>query len=260
MAIKFTPKYNERIKKVVSNYNRRVRQANKEGKIRKDKLPQLASVYDLKHNYTSKEMLDKELANLEAFTRESTRTRYNTALNQYEKYLVTHNRKDALEFFEHKLDMLQQNFNPISLKDEDNAILYQEYIKVLKNEGNIDDIPDATSQLMERAINQYRVFYNRQGAGYRGFMSEVEWIMDNLQIPKSEQTKFFNKLRQLTPDEFYDVYMENDLIEAIYMIAESDPETGGKLNTTQKHAQELIDSLMDEVDTMVAEAKAKRKK
>lgn len=255
MAIRLTPEYKKNMYKIVRNYNRRVKRANTEGKIRKDRLPEKASIYALTHNYSSRDELDKELANLQSFSRQSVRQKYNTTLSEYDVDLIKRNKKDAREFFENRRDMLEKNLNPVSLSDEATLARYEAYVDILGKD--LDSLDDQDAKLMERAVANYRMAHAKQGAGYRGFMAEVEWVMDNVGIDPEVKDEFFKKLRKLSPDEFYQIYMENDLITAVYRLADSPSVSEMKLNTTEEDARGIIDALIENVDVMIANAKKK---
>lgn len=257
MAIKFDDAYKNKINRIVQNYNRRVRRARTEGSIPTRKLPELASSYALKKNYTSRAELDKELKNLEQFRRKAVRRKYNTTLNEYENFLVHNNQQEALKFFEHRYERQKQNMNPDSLHDKNLLGLYSDYIKFLKKD--IDTVSDTEARTMYKGVNIYRNSKARQGGGYRGFLSEVEWVMDKLDYDEKVKNEFFNKLKKLTPDEFYDVYVDNAIIKKVYRLAESDSAHRMKLMDTEESAEDIIKELVDNVDLMIKEVKENKR-
>ena len=255
MAIKFDDAYKNKINRIVQNYNRRVRRARTEGSIPARKLPELASSYALKKNYTSRAELDKELKNLEQFRRKAVRRKYNTTLNEYENFLVRNNQREALEFFRHRYDIMKkQNHDTV---DERNRLAkYKGYIKFLSQD--IDESNDIDAKTMYQGVREYRASKGKQGAGYRGFMSEVEWVMDNVGIDEKDKDAFFKKVRKLTPDEFYDIYMQSNAIEKIYLLVDSPSVSERKLNDTQESAKAVVDALMENIDVMINDVKTKR--
>lgn len=256
MAIKFTPEYNKRINKVVDDYNRKVRRSKSEGKINKNKLPELASVKTLKKSYNRRSDLDRELKNLEAFKRKDVRS-VSDGVNEYQIKLINANRDVAIKYFEHQADIIRAKAKsnyPLQ-KDRLNAI--EENLKILKK--GTDGASGEDLLAMSRYIDKYRQSFERQATGYRGFLSEVDLIMEHLDIPQSKRDEFFSKLSKLNSEEFMELYEREDIISRIYELADSPKLTGGELQLkrNEKEARELIDSLLENIDVMIADVKSK---
>lgn len=257
MAIRFTPEYNEHINKVVQNYNKRITRANTIGKIKKASLPDKVSVKTLKKAYTSRKDLDRELKNLAMFRRKDARKVAGEKINNYDVELINQNRKAAIKYFEKQADYMR-------MKIGKNMPLSSGELKAV--ELNIDllrkgtkDAPEEDIRAMKAYIEKYRQSFERQSTGYRGFLSEVDAIMMRLGISKSERDQFFDKFSELDAGQFMDLYERNDLINKIYQLADSPKYTGGKLvlHNSEEEARQLVETLMEEADILVAETKAR---
>ena len=258
MAIRFTPEYNKYINKIVQNYNKRVSRANTLGKINKSALPEKVSVKTLKKSYTNRADLDRELKNLAMFKRKDARADKGSVA-KYDVELIKQNRKATIKYFEKQASYARE-------KLKNNFPLQRERLNEI--EANLDILykgvkgaSPAELKAMERYVDKYRKSFERQATGYRGFLSEVDGIMEKLSIPKDERDNFFEKFSQLSEAEFYDLYERNDLINKIYQIADSPKYTGGKLvmHTGANEARNYINTLMEEADVLIAETKARFK-
>lgn len=254
MAIRFTPEYNKRINDVVARYNRRLERANTEGKIKKSMLPEKASVKTLKKSYQSRAELDRELENLENFRRKSARASVSDYVTKYDLSLIKKNRRAAIEHFEKQADIIRHKANL-------NYPLQKARLKTL--ERNIDILkkgPEGatTAELdtMSAYIDKYRKSFERRATGYRGFMSEVEFVMDKVGVTKAEKDAFFAKFSKLNPEEFYELWEKSDLVGRVYELADS-PKYKGRLTSTRSDARELIDELMQQADQLIADVKSK---
>lgn len=253
MAIRFTPEYNARINKIVQDYNRRVRRANVEGKIRKDQLPEKVSVKTLKKSYTNRADLERELKNLESFRRKSVRAE-SEGINTYESDIIAQNRRAAIKYWEKQAAYAKAKADknyPLQ-KDRYNEI--SRNLDILKR-GTKSATP-SEMQAMSAYVDKYRKSFERQATGYRGFLSEVDAVMERLQYSKAQRDEVFEKMSQLNPQQLYYLYETSDVISKIYELADSPKLSGGKLiiHDDEKSARKHINTLLAEIDTMVKEA------
>lgn len=256
MAIRFTPEYNKYIRKTVNEYNRKVQRANIEGKIKKVNLPELASVKTLKKSYLHREDLDKELANLKAFSRKSIRKEKVGGVNEYQLNLIKNNREKTIEFFEHKADVIRKKATSGYPLQKDRLVAIEENLDILKK--GVDGASEDDLKAMYAYVNKYRGSFERQATGYRGFLSQVDLVMDDIKIPQDKQDEFFNKLSKLNEEEFMDLYEKNDIIDDIFNLADSPKLTGGVfMLKDEERAENLINELLGNIDTLIKEVKSK---
>lgn len=264
MAIRYTPEFNKRISRIVRRYNTALKKAHDIDKIRKDRLPDPVSVKSLKSSYTKRRDLERELRTLEKFSRQSVKNEQRGGISNYEYESIKKNRQVTIKYFENTVRVLRSkalNNYPSELN------------RVKTIERNLDILRKGASRAtddelktMKAYVDKYRKSFTLQASGYRGFMSEIEMIIDYLNLSASEDEKitdeqkeaFFKKFSALTPEEFYEIYEEKDLVERVYMLADSPKYTGGelKLYGSSEYARDLINTLMEEADLLIAEVKS----
>jgi hypothetical protein len=256
MAIRFTPEYNARINKIVRDYNKRVRRANKEGKLRKSNLPETVSARVLKKSYSSRTDLDRELKTLEMFNRKMARQPVGEHLTEYDIATIKVNREATIEHFEKIADIVRGKVKKNLPLQQGRLDTIELNIKNLKQD--VDTASESDKRAMLAYVNKYRKSFERQANGYRGFLSEVDMVMDRVGVPKEQKDAFFKKMSQLNSEEFYELYEKSDLVSKVYELADSPKYTGGKLvlYDTEQNAKDLIDTLLQEADMLIAEVKS----
>lgn len=245
MAINYDSALNARMSRIVRNYNRRVEGTN---------APKV-SVAKLRKNYYRRADLNRELKNLEAFTKKTAFKDPTAKVSDYDKELIKANRDATIKFLEEKLNYLHKRHNtgfPAEKADFENIQLNIDMLK-----KDIRTASQVELGAMIAQVNEYRKSFAEQGAGYRGFLSEVEFVMGNVGIPREQRDAFFEKMKQLNPHEFLEMYENSDLIGRIYDLADSPTVGGVKLNTTVEDAKEKIETLLEEIDILIADVKEK---
>lgn len=254
MGIRYDKNLNKRVSRIVRNYNQRVRRANKLGKINKSELPETVSIKTLKKSYSNRRDLESELRNLELFSRKDARTKFGD-INAYEAKVFEENRIKAIHYFEKQLEYAKN-------KVKNNFPGEMNHVRTL--EANLDLLKSGIGRLNSNErraavnyVNKYRKSFERQATGYRGFLSEVDLIMQHLEIDKDTRDKLFEKFSVLNEEEFFELYNNNELINKIYMLADSPKYTGGKivLHETERETRRLIESLMENIDVYINDIK-----
>jgi len=261
MAIRFTPEYNERIRRIVKNYNARVRNAHKRG-VPKSQLPNLVSVSGLKKSYSNRQALEDELNNLEIFGRKSTRVAEvkseTSFITNYELALLKQNRKEATKYYQNIIDVLTPKIKKGYLLETERIDLAKKYIELInapEDSLSYDELKAAIA-----GVRKFRDSHAIRSSGYRGFLTVVDFAFDQTGVSQTEKDEFFKKLSVLDENEFFELYENNPVIERIFESADS-PEYGPmKLNMTIDMTQDRVDYLLENIDSMIAEQIAKRKK
>lgn len=254
MAIRFTPEYKKKVNDIVRKYNRRVIAANKEGKIPKRLLPETVSLISIKKNYPSRKILNKELKNLEAFSRESVRQiegKDNETFTSYDIELINRNRQDVIDYFQNIYNTLEPKIDKGYYAEKARVGQVKTYLDLLKKDEA--ELTGADIKTLKAATNLYRGSFEKRGGGYRGFLSEVDWVMRNVGISKEERDRFFKKLEQVDQDQFWKIYNTSDLVERVYDLADSPKYGTVKMNASEEDARVLIDNLIEEIDTLIEE-------
>lgn len=122
-------------------------------------------------------------------------------------------------------------------------------------EQEIDMLDQRSFETYKGVIDDFFNAGVKRDAGYRGFLSEVELVMRRVGVSEKEIDDFFETINKLTPNQFMLLYENEDLIKKVYSLADSPTFGGFKLNTTEKDAQETIDTLIEYKDELVKKGK-----
>ena len=92
--------------------------------------------------------------------------------------------------------------------------------------------------------------------GYRTFLAQMDRIMEQCGYSKAEIDAIYEKLNTLTPNEFFEMYAKEPLVDKLYETIGS-PKNQGEymLMTSEDTAKKRIDSFRRRLDTLIAEAK-----
>lgn len=253
MSIRLSAEDNERINKIVKNYNQRIKRANKINKVSKILLPEPASARIIKKSFDSRKDLERELMNMELFTSKAATTKIADWLTAYDYSMLKRNKQAATQYWEKRAESIRKNLKSPFPAENARLKTVEQNLEILKKPISEMSINELTSA--SRYVDKFRKSFERQATGYRGFLSEVEFVMKNVGISKSKRDVFFDKLTQLTPDEFYYMYDKYELIERIYDLADSPKYGDVKINTDEETARRFIDTMLEDIDVMIAETK-----
>ena len=251
MSIRFTDDYNKIIRREVSNFNRRRKTAIRAGF---KNLPDKAYVSELKRRYDKRENLNRELSLLNDFRRDSLREVELAGGVKSVAWNVEHiknNLEQAKKFYDKEAEILSSRVGRFpSEQDRLNTILANR--RALDYELN--NINQEQFEDIEGSIKSFIRSRNKWAAGYRGFMSEIDEVMARTNIPEEKRKEFFDKFKKLNHEEFYYVYESSDTIKRIYALIDS-PKNKNEMNASTKDARGYVDTLMDEIDLLIDEAK-----
>lgn len=253
MAIKYSKDLNAEIRNTVRNFNKRVVRAEKRGF---RNLPNTVKVSELKSRYENRSQLVRELRRLQNFKRGDILTRVENqggarAISWQFDFIKT-NAKEAKEYFEREYERVNKRLGKYP-----GERLYRDAIasKINLLERNINYLTQSQFRSVMSAVNEfYNVPRNRE-AQYRGFLSEVEWVMEQTGIPQEERDKFFKKFSKLTPSQFLYAYQNNPIIERIYNLYQKREDGESYLTDSEENATDLMDTLMEDAEDIVNDAK-----
>lgn len=251
MTIRFSKDYNQNLRREVSNFNRRRDTAVKAGF---KNVPDKAYVSELKRRYDKREDLNRELKRLREFNRNSLREvelSGGVKAVRWNIDYIKNNLEQAKKYYEREEAILADRVGrfPSERGDLDIVIRNKEILN-----RNIMEISQDEFDDLKGSIDTFIRSRNKWGAGYRGFMAEVDDVMTKVNIPKEDRDAFFAKFNKLSHEEFFYMYEENDLIKRIYALIDS-PKHKNELNTGVKDAKKYIKDLMEQADTLIEEAK-----
>lgn len=255
MTIKYNAKYNEEIRSIVRNFNKRRNRAEKAGYTN---LPPIAKVSELKARYSSRNELERALGNLERFrhkTLEKIENRGGAKSISWEYQNIKANLNAARQFHRREYERISKRIGrfpgerlrldaiaaKISLLDKDINYLNQDEFRSYRS-----------------AVLEYINFPLRVEKGYKGFLSEIDLVMGHLQFPDERKSKIIDKFKELSPNQLFYVYNNNDLVGKIYELMDSPVyNKTGKLQDDDKEAEKLFNTLEEEIDDIIEDAKTK---
>lgn len=253
MAIRYNKALNARLRREVDNFNKKRKRAIQRGF---RQLPPAMKVSELKARYTVKSDLDRELNRLRRFNVTNALERVETQggidSTSWELKYLKGNVRNARDYFQRELN--RQSKRVAKFPGE------AERLNNIKAKIDILDI-DLSYMNQEqfrsarRAIYEYVEAPAKRKAGYRGFLTEVDLVMQRLGYSSDEIDSVLDKFNELSPDQFLYAYDHFDIISRIYELADSPIYGGLKLNTTEKDGENLVDTLMEQVDGVITDAK-----
>ena len=255
MAVRYTPQYNAELRRKVHNFNQTVTRAEKAG-VPKNRLPRKIKMRELKASYTSRKELERALEQLQTFTRKSTNDRINIGdykTTQFNYDFVKTNKNLAKQYFQREFERVEKRVAKFpGERDYLNTIS----AKINTLGKDVRSLDDKEFKASINAINEFLGASSERKERYRGFLSEVEAVMDTLNVEEDRKNNFFKKFQQLTPTQFLYAYDNNDIIARVYELYFKRNDDGSvQLNTDVDSANEIIDSLFEQADLMIEDAK-----
>lgn len=257
MAINYNRNYNAKISRVVRNFNQNRNRAIKRGF---KNVPPPIRVSDLKARYTTRRDLNKQLNILSQFKTGREGKLLTKIENQggaraieWEFQYLKSNAENAKKFFLDQYKLIASKVNDMPGERMQLSTLASK-IKTLE----LDEAYMSQSQFnsYRSAIKEFVNKPRRYGPAYRGFLKQVENVMRYLNMSDLDIKKVFDKLGELTPEQFHNLYQNSPLISRIYGLANS-PELDGtiKINTTDENAKEIVDTFVSDLDSLMEFAK-----
>lgn len=253
MSIKFDAELNAEIRDTVRNYNKRRLRLEKAGY---KNVPEPILVSELKATYTKRSDLTRELERLRNIKRtdltEKIENQGGVKAVKWEYDYLKANAKAAQEYFKREYERVSKRVGTFPGE--------QTY---LNNIGVKIDVLSTSISYMNKSefnaavayVTEFANYAGRRKAAYRGYLREVEWVMDLLGYPETEKKKFFNKFGKLTPSQFLYMFDNNSIIDRIYNLYHKDYGGEAFLTDSEDNARELIDELMGQADEMIQDAK-----
>lgn len=252
MAIQYNKDFNAEIRNTVRNFNKKVIQAEKRGF---RNLPKTVKVSELKSRYQTRGDLVREINRLKNFRRGDILTRVENQGGakaiKWEMDFIKSNAKDAKAYFEREYERVSKR---VAKYPGERLYLDTLSSKINLLEQNINYLNQPQFRSTLSAVREYYNVPANREAQYRGFLSEVEWVMEKTGISKERRDAFFKKFGKLTPSQFQYAYDNNDIISRIYALYSKNEEEP-YLTDSEENAEDLVDSLMEEADDIITDAK-----
>lgn len=261
MTINYDPGLNAEIRRVVHNFNQKRNRAIKRGY---SYIPPLLTVRELKSRYEKRSDLLTELKQIEKFNLdkdEALRVVETSGGAKTIKWDLQHlksNINKAKQFYDREIERAKYLEGP-------NSVLRKSYLDTLRTKRayldlELSELTPSQLQTYRATINEYLYDNDRKARGYRNWMNEIEMIMRVLGYDDKTINKFFKGFDQLSPLEFFELYKTSALVSRVYELYIPTRNMGDlKLSTSEDDARQLIDTLIEEKDELIQQAKDRTK-
>ena len=246
----------------VTNFNAKQRY-NKSKTRNRGMLPRKLSVKTIKAKYADKpkEELERQLELYKEFGKRDALDlafpETGSRLSKWEANYFKANREKTKQFYDEEIADLQ---NIIGGKSELYQRQHQRLVNLSRQREKLDK---DLSTLSENEIKSMRTVYEyaerselSKQQGFHTYLSQLERTMDNLGYSKSEINGLINKFNVLSENEFYEMMLNEDLIDAVYDLIDS-PKGRGKyeLMTDENRARAIVTEIQNRVDSLIAKYK-----
>lgn len=261
MAIRFDDELNRELYRVVKNFNeKRARDFKKRGR---GMLPEKVYVKQIKKQFSDKprSALIKEIRLLESYNKgrkESLKfASPNSPISKWELNYFKANINQTKKFYDEEINELER----IIGDKPEWFIRHHDRLNTLKAQRNALNL-DLTS-LSEQNVKSIRNYITKakrseitKRESMNLFLSQLQRAMEQSGYSKSDIKALYEKFYTLTPNEFMEMYREEDIIEDIYNSVDS-PEGQGKyqLMASEREVKNRINRVISRADEMVAKAK-----
>ena len=249
MAIKYDPNLNKEIRRVVSNFNKKVTRLEKQGK---ELLPDKVYVADLKAEYDKRYELKRKLKELQRFStrgvEEVIRTEGGVKTTKY----ALDNLKRDIRRSQYRLTMeqkrLERKITPLDITRKGRLNLVQSRKRLLSRDINLV----SRSQLDTIRANVTRVLdYDKRTEKFQSnffqiLFSEASYSKVDEEILDEIQAQLF----KLTPDELLRLAKENPNIKALI---DYSPTEGNYI--PQKRMRQILETINLQLPQYISEIK-----
>lgn len=253
MGIRFDASYSKEIRDIVRNFNKRRNRLIKEGY---KNVPRPALVSELKDRYDRRSDLNRELQRLKGLRRRDILRKIETdggvKANEWEYNYIKSNINEAKDYFVKEYERVSKR---ISKYPGERTYLDTLSAKINLLQMEVDYMSQSQFKSAKATVDEFARSPSVRRTQYRNFLSEVEWVMERIGYSKQERTKFFKKFEQLTPSQFIYAFNNNAIIDKIYRLYHKNEGEEPYLTDSDENAEEIIDILVEQADTIVEDAK-----
>lgn len=257
MRNKFDPDLNREIRRVVANFNRKRNRGIKRGF---KYLPKKVYVSDIKEQFETRGEVENYLNQLQQFNvmRDSAYQVVETAggakASLYQMNYIRDNLEATRDFYDRQIAEARRLFDKDQYSMGRRDYLFNLETKRKELDLDITQLTQSQFNAFEKYTNNMLNEHRSKLNSYRSFLSVVEEVMKMTGVEMEQRNKFFEKMSNLTPAEFIKMYRDSDLIERVYELLVS-PKVGQHfINTSDEDAENLINILINDFDTIKEEA------
>ena len=261
MKYKYSDDVNKRLYKAVKNFNEtRNRDIKKVGR---GMIPEHLYVRTIKERFAGKPKADlmKEIRLIESYNKLGKERRKKVSkyspISKWELQYFRVRIPEAKEFYDKEIAELEK-----IIGDKPAYFLrHHERLNTLKAqriklENDLEMLDEQEIKSIRRYIANSQRSELIKEQGYRTFLAQMDRIMEQCGYSQADIDKIYEKLNTLTPNEFFEMYRQEPLIDKLYETIGS-PKNQGEymLMTSEVTAKKRIESFVRRLDTLIAEAK-----
>lgn len=250
--MKISKNLNNKLRNEVRNYNKRLTRMEASGF---KNLPSHLKVSDIKSRYSSPSDLLKEINRISRFNKSELVKKSvgkDAKILSWELDLLKTNVKSAKEFFTQEYERVNKRIGKFP---GERTYLDTISAKINLLSKDVTEMNQSELRSATAAVTEYTQNPAKLKTAYRGFLNEVEWVMDKLGYTDDQKDKFFKKFDSLTPSQFLYAYDNNDIIARVYSLYHKDNEDiNARLTVEEEDAENIINSLLEQVDIIVKDA------
>ena len=218
MSRRYTPEFNAYARRVVKSFNQRVMRAEKRGL---KNLPSLRSVRELKAMYATENDLKKELASLREFNEnrdalEQKQLGAETRITNWEFNYIKDNLKGLKDYYNREIEKVRARY-----KDQPYSMALRE--DLLNLEQRREYLNRDLLELNKSELATFRKYLsNWQGRNrrdinfYDQYFESFDFLMRVSGVEKSKMKAIREKINALTPQQFYELYKQHDVMGDLF--------------------------------------------
>lgn len=247
MTIRYDPVFQDEIRRVVRNFNRKITKLEKQGR---DLLPEKTSVKELKSSYDNRRELKRKLKQLQKFSTRNIEdviiTDGGVKMTKYDYEIRNMERIRALRRETLSSKQMRSRLQPMSITRRSAFNLSQERIKMLKK--SINDLNFQQLKRLDANINRV-LDYDRKNEQFQSNFFQVLFAEAGLSgVDEDVISNIETTLSDLTPEQLLKLYKEEPNIQAIM---DYSPTKGNYI--TNSRMRDILGAINDKLPQIMKE-------
>lgn len=271
---RYTPEFNAYARRVVKSFNQRVMRAEKRGL---KNLPSLRSVRELKAMFATENDLKKELASLREFNEnrdalEQKQLGAETRLTKWEFNYIRDNLDDLKAYYDRELEKARARYTdqPFSMGIREDVLNLEQRRQYL--DRNLLELSKSELATFRKYLSNWQGRNRRDINFYDRYFEGFDFVMRVSGIEKSKINYIRDRINSLTPQQFYELYKQHDVMGDLFDLIPSEDRSSyyTKIRELEKEKQKKmaaemgvdtekvqgkVDAIIDNLDEWIDKAK-----
>ena len=271
---RYTPEFNAYARRVVKSFNQRVMRAEKRGL---KNLPSLRSVRELKAMFATENDLKKELASLREFNEnrdalEQKQLGAETRLTKWEFNYIRENLDDLKAYYDRELEKARARYadQPFSMGIREDVLNLEQRRQYL--DRNLLELSKSELATFRKYLSNWQGRNRRDINFYDRYFEGFDFVMRVSGIEKSKINYIRDRINSLTPQQFYELYKQHDVMGDLFDLIPSQERSDyySKIRELEKEKQQKmaaemgvdtekvqgkVDAIIDNLDEWIDKAK-----